>query len=77
MNGRNVRYVGAELRRMVWRDVEVCEALLAADEDAVWTALVADLRRAGAEDQVLNLLDVVSAVSFEQAVSAEPRPRSA
>jgi hypothetical protein len=55
MNGRNVRYVGAELRRMVWRDVEVCEALLAADEDAVWTALVADLRRAGAEDQVLNL----------------------
>jgi hypothetical protein len=65
MNGRHVRYVGAEMRRGVWRDVEVRDALLAAEDRAVWGALFEDLRRVGAGNQVLNLLDLVAAMSLE------------
>jgi len=47
-NGRDVRYVGPLLRRVVWRDVEVREVLLAADDRAVWDALLEELAARGA-----------------------------
>jgi hypothetical protein len=80
MDGRNVRYVGAELRRVVWRDVEVRDALLAAEDRAVWEALVAVLAARGAEGHVLNLLDLVTAMSLEsrsQGVTAGELVRAA
>ena len=67
MDGRAVRYVGAELRRLVWRDGEVREALLAAEDRTVWDALLEALRRVGARSQGLALLDLVTAMSLEAA----------
>jgi hypothetical protein len=67
MDGRSVRYVGAELRRVVWRDVEVREVLLAAAERAVWDTLLEELAERGARSHGLDLLDLVSAMSLEAA----------
>jgi hypothetical protein len=70
MDGRHVRYVGADLRRVVWRDVEVRDALLAAEERAVWEAPLEVLAARGARSQGLSLLDLVTAMSLERAAAA-------
>jgi hypothetical protein len=49
----------------VWRDVEVREALLAADDRAAWDALLEVLAARGAKGVGLSLLDLVSAMSLE------------
>jgi hypothetical protein len=65
MDRRNMRYVGAELRRVVWRDVEVRDVLLAAEDRAVWDALNDLLTAHGAAGHGLSLLDLVTAMSVE------------
>jgi hypothetical protein len=63
-HGRQLRYVGGALREVVWRDVEVRDALLAAEDRGVWAALLEDLWRVGMGDQGLSLLDLASAMSL-------------
>jgi hypothetical protein len=65
MNGRHVRYVGPELRRVVWSDVEVRDALLQPGAGSVDGPLADVLRRRGAENQGLNLLDLATAMALE------------
>lgn len=61
-SGREVRYISADLRRVIWNDVAVRDVLIAAGEDRnAWDALVASVGR----DRGLALLDLVSAMSLE------------
>jgi hypothetical protein len=76
VDGRNVRYVGGELRRLVWRDVEVRDALLAAGDDCgPRGALAGALEAVGAVGFGLNLLDLVTAMSLEAAESPQGTAR--
>src|SRR5215216_3211752 len=59
--GRNVRYVDADLRKIVWNDAEVRGVLLAAGEHHnAWDALVA----AFGNERAMALLDLVSAMEL-------------
>jgi len=70
LNGRAIRYIGPELRRVVWADVEVRDALLRAGDDrAAWDALLEELAVRGARSHGLDLLDLVTAMSLEAARS--------
>jgi hypothetical protein len=79
---RGVRFVGAPLRRLVWNDGEVRQALLdftAGRDDgergrrmARWNAFSAELERHGANP--FALLDLVSAMSLEAERREPERP---
>jgi hypothetical protein len=64
-NCRHVRYVGQLLRRLVWSDVEVRDALLAAKERAGSRALIEVLTVRDARCEGLHLLDLATAMSLE------------
>jgi hypothetical protein len=60
--GRDVRVVNADLRKLIWRDAEVCDVLLRAGEDRnAWDALLGQVD----DKHGLPLLDLVSAMSLE------------
>jgi hypothetical protein len=60
--GRDVRVVNADLRKLIWRDAEVCDVLLRAGEDRnAWGALLGQVD----DEHGLPLLDLVSAMSLE------------
>jgi hypothetical protein len=66
--GRDVRVVNADLRKLIWRDAEVCDVLLRAGEDRnAWDALLGQVDVLGQVDDEhgLPLLDLVSAMSLE------------
>ena len=64
-NSRHVRYVGQLLRRLVWSDVEVRDALLAAKDRGASEALIEVLTVRDARCEGLNLLDLATAMSLE------------
>jgi len=67
VRGRHVRHVNAELRQLVWADVEVRDALL---EDGRYGELVAVLERHRCP-HALGLLDLMAGVTLEAGRRAE------
>lgn len=65
-HGREARYLAADLRAIVWRDVEVRTVLLSAGEDRnAWNELLLEF----GQGRGLPLLDLVSATSLEARTS--------
>ena len=66
-DGREARYLSADLRRIVWNDTEVRRVLLAAGRHrSAWDALLGQV----GHERGLPLLDLVSAMSLEARTAA-------
>jgi hypothetical protein len=65
-DGREARYLDPELRRIIWRDTDVRDVLIAAGEDrGAWNTLVAVV----GNNRGLALLELVSAMSLQGRLS--------